>query len=86
MRRLVTDCTAPKAPLTPWIFLYVRRWALGLQTPSPLDAQVINELRRLGRLQKHFYKCDPDRGRQYAEILLEITDAIRRVGQPADAV
>jgi len=31
-------------------------------------------LRRLGGLQKHFYKGDPDRGRQYAEILLEITD------------
>lgn len=47
---------------------------------------MINELRRLGGLQKHFYKGDPDRGRQYAEILLEITDAIRRVGQPADTV
>ena len=49
-------------------------------TPSRLDAQVIAELRRLGGLQKHLYNGGRDRGRQYAEILLELTDAIRRVG------
>jgi len=63
---------------------YVRRCALGRQTPSRLDAQVIAELRRLGGLQKHLYNDDRDRGRQYAEILLELTDAIRRVGQSRD--
>jgi hypothetical protein len=65
---------------------YVRRCALGRQTPSRVDARLINELRRLGGLQKHLYNGDRDRGRQYAEILLELTDAIRRVGQPVDAV
>jgi hypothetical protein len=65
---------------------YVRRCALGRQTPSRVDARLINELRRLGGLQKHLYNGDRDRGPQYAEILLELTDAIRRVGQPVDAV
>ncbi|MBC5823456.1 MAG: mobilization protein [Candidatus Eremiobacteraeota bacterium] len=65
---------------------YVRRCALGRQTPSRVDARLINELRRLGGLQKHLYNGDRDRGRQYAEILLDLTDAIRRVGQSVDAV
>jgi len=45
---------------------------------------VIAELRRLGGLQKHLYDGDRERGQQYAEILLELTDAIRRVGQSRD--
>ncbi len=62
----------------------MRRCALGRQTPSRLDAQIIAELRRLGGLQKHLYDGDRDRGRAYAEILLELTDAIPRVGRSRD--
>ena len=53
-------------------------------TRSQLDAQVIAEICQLVSLQKHLYYKDRDRDRQYAEILLELTDAIRRVGRAAD--
>lgn len=56
---------------------YLRAAALGRE-PSSI-ANVIAELRRLGALQKHLYDGDGVHRREYAEVLLELTDAIRRV-------
>jgi hypothetical protein len=37
-------------------------------------------LRRLGGLQQHLFSQDDRHGERYAEVLLEIQTAIRRVG------
>ncbi len=58
---------------------FVRRCSLGRQTPARTDLQVINELRRLGGLQKHLFSQDGDNRERYAELLLEIQEAIQRV-------
>ena len=59
---------------------FVRRCSLGRQTPARTDLQVVNELRRLGGLQKHLFSQDADCNRErYAELLLEIQAAIKRV-------
>lgn len=61
---------------------FLRAAALGRKTRSTLDAQVINELRRLGGLQK---KIHIDTGgtysRETAEILVEIKQAIERIAR-----
>jgi hypothetical protein len=58
---------------------FVRRCSLGRQTPARTDLQVVNELRRLGGLQKHLC-AQADRNRErYADLLLEIQGAIQRV-------
>lgn len=55
--------------------------ALKRQTRSRIDAHIINELRRLGGLQKHlFSQGDGTLSREYANVLIEITDAIKRIG------
>ena len=55
--------------------------ALKRQTRSRIDAHIINELRRLGGLQKHlFSQGDGALSREYANVLVEITNAIKRIG------
>lgn len=55
--------------------------ALQRQTRSRIDAHIINELRRLGGLQKHlFSQGGGTLSREYANVLVEITEAIKRVG------
>lgn len=55
--------------------------ALQRQTRSRIDAHIINELRRLGGLQKHlFSQSGGERSMDYANVLVEITEAIKRVG------
>jgi len=58
---------------------FVRRCSLGRQTPARTDLQVVNELRRLGGLQKHLFSRDDGNHERYAELLLEIQEAIQRV-------
>lgn len=56
--------------------------ALKRQTRSRIDAHIINELRRLGGLQKHlFSQGDGALSREYANVLVEIADAIKRIGR-----
>ncbi|TDQ37766.1 plasmid mobilization protein MobA [Tepidicella xavieri] len=61
---------------------FLRAAALGRKVRSTIDAQVINELRRLGGLQK---KIHNDTGGSYsketADILRAIKDAIERLGR-----
>ncbi|KOY00963.1 plasmid mobilization protein MobA [Pseudomonas nunensis] len=60
---------------------FVLAAALRRQTRSKIDSHVINELRRLGGLQKHlFSQSDGALSRVYANVLVEITDAIKRIG------
>lgn len=55
--------------------------ALKRQTRSRIDAHIINELRRLGGLQKHlFSQGNGALSREYANVLVEIADAIKRIG------
>ena len=59
--------------------------ALKRKTRSTIDSQVINELRRLGGLQKHLFTeaGGHDGGgrlsKEYAEILAAIKEAIERI-------
>jgi len=61
---------------------FLRAAALGRKTRSTLDAQVINELRRLGGQQK---KIHNDTGGAYsrdtADILMKIKQAIERIAR-----
>jgi hypothetical protein len=61
---------------------FMRCAALGRKTRnSTLESQVINELRRLGGLQKHlFTEGGGQHSREYAEILQAIKSAITRIG------
>lgn len=55
--------------------------ALGRRTRSKVDTHILNELRRLGGLQKHLF--NEGRGmfsKEYAGILVEIRAAIARIG------
>lgn len=59
---------------------FLRCAALGRKTRSTLDSQVINELRRLGGLQKHlFTNGGGQQSKEYAEVLTAIRDAIMRI-------
>lgn len=61
---------------------YIRRRALGHQVRSIADAQTINELRRIGGLLKHVHnQSDGAYSRDTAVALVEITAAIKRVGE-----
>lgn len=60
---------------------YIRRCALGRQTRSKIDSQIINELRKLGGLQKHLFNEEGGRhGDEYAAVLRVITATIQRIG------
>jgi hypothetical protein len=59
---------------------FLRAAALGRRTRSTVEEQVINELRRLGGLQKHlFTESGGGRSKEYAQILVAITNAIERM-------
>lgn len=60
---------------------YIRRCSLGRQTRSKIEGQIINELRKLGGLQKHLYNEEGgSHGDEYAAVLRAITAAIQRIG------
>lgn len=64
---------------------FLRCAGLGRKTRSTLDSQIINELRRLGGLQKHLFSEGGGHAgggrlsREYADILVAITEAIKRI-------
>ncbi|VBC99309.1 mobilization protein MobB [Burkholderia pseudomallei] len=61
---------------------FVLAAALGRRTRSKIDAHIINELRRLGGLQKHLF--NEGRGvlsKEYAAVLVELKQAILRIDQ-----
>ena len=61
---------------------YIRRRALGLPVQSKADAQMINELRRLGGLVKHIHnQTDGVNSKETAGVLVSITEAIKRIGE-----
>lgn len=56
---------------------FLRCAALGRRTRSTTDSQIINELRRLGGLQKHlFTESGGQNSKEYADILQAIKAAI----------
>lgn len=61
---------------------YLRTCGMGRRTRSVVDSIIINELRRLGGLQKHLF--NEGRGAQskeFAAVLVELKNAIARIGQ-----
>ena len=55
--------------------------ALGRRTRSKMEEHILNELRRLGGLQKHlFNEGGGVLSKEYAAILVEIRAAIARIG------
>ncbi|KGX37725.1 putative mobB [Burkholderia pseudomallei MSHR3335] len=60
---------------------FVLAAALGRRTRTKIEAHILNELRRLGGLQKHlFNEGGGVLSREYAAILVEIREAIARIG------
>lgn len=56
---------------------FMRCAALGRKTRSTIDSQIINELRRLGGLQKHlFTEGEGQHSKEYSEVLVAIKSAI----------
>ncbi|KIZ49164.1 mobilization protein [Pseudomonas oryzihabitans] len=54
--------------------------ALGRRTRNRMEAHILNELRRLGGLQKHlFNEGKGQHSREYAQILVELKAAISRI-------
>jgi hypothetical protein len=59
---------------------FMRCAALGRKTRSVMDSHVINELRRLGGLQKHlFNQGGGNLSQAYAVVLMAIEAAIHRI-------
>ncbi|GGM25773.1 mobilization protein [Pseudomonas asuensis] len=61
---------------------FLLKAALGRQTRSKMDAHILNELRRLGGLQKHLF--NEGKGvfsKEYSAILIEIRQTIARIGE-----
>ena len=58
---------------------YVRRRALGLAVKSRVSEQAINELRRLGGLQKYLVLKDPNNEQKYQEVLAALLTSIRQL-------
>lgn len=55
--------------------------ALGRRTRSKIEQHILNELRRLGGLQKHLFNQGGGvLSKEYADILVEIRKAIARIG------
>jgi hypothetical protein len=55
--------------------------ALKRQTRSKVDSRIVNELRRLGGLQKHLFNQEGGaHSKEYAMILIAIREAISRIG------
>lgn len=53
--------------------------ALGRKTRSAIDRQIINELRRLGGLQKHLFNESGAHSKEFSDILIVIKEAILRI-------
>jgi len=70
---------AGKAGLT--VSEYIRRRALGRPVKSRMSEKVINELRRLGGLQKHLATKYQHKKDAIDEVLVEIKKAIQRLDQ-----
>ena len=59
---------------------YIRSCALGRKTRRRIHDQIINELRKLGGLQKHlFMQGDGQNSKAYSDILQEIKLSISRI-------
>jgi hypothetical protein len=59
---------------------FVLAAALARQTKSKVDAHIVNELRRLGGLQKHlFTESGGQMSKEFSAVLVEIQKAIARV-------
>ncbi|WP_311767332.1 plasmid mobilization protein MobA [Burkholderia pseudomallei] len=60
---------------------FVLTAALGRRTRTKIEAHILNELRRLGGLQKHLFNEGGGMlSKEYAAILVEIREAIARIG------
>lgn len=60
---------------------FVLAAALGRRTRTKIEAHILNELRRLGGLQKHlFNEGGGVLSKEYAAVLVEIREAIARIG------
>ena len=68
---------AGKAGLT--VSEYIRRRALGRPVKSRMNEKAINELRRLGGLQKHLATKYQHKKDAIDEVLVEIKNAIQRL-------
>lgn len=77
LEKSVHEKESEKAGLT--LSEYVRRRALGVRVISRMDDSVINELRRLGGLQKKFAGEIKSHRFEFERILEEIIAAIRRL-------
>lgn len=59
---------------------YLRARGMGRRTRSRIDSHIINELRRLGGLQKHlFNEGGGVLTKEYAAVLVELKHAIMRI-------
>lgn len=76
VRQKAADCGIGVGP-------FMLRASLGRQTRTKIDSQIINELNRLGGLQKHLFN-EGGKGKlyskEYAQILKELKEAIARIG------
>ncbi|AVB23468.1 MULTISPECIES: plasmid mobilization protein MobA [Pseudomonas syringae group] len=55
--------------------------ALGRPTRSKVEGHILNELRRLGGLQKHLFNEGGGKlSQEYAQVLVELKAAISRIG------
>ncbi|MEV9638793.1 plasmid mobilization protein MobA [Burkholderia pseudomallei] len=60
---------------------FVLAAALGRRTRAKIEAHILNELRRLGGLQKHLFNEGGGMlSNEYAAILVELREAIARIG------
>ncbi|MCD5363544.1 plasmid mobilization protein MobA [Chromobacterium aquaticum] len=76
VRQKAADCGMGVGP-------FMLACALGRQTRSKVDEHVINELRRLGGLQKHLFNQGGGvLSKEYSQVLVEITKAIGRIVRP----
>lgn len=77
--KAAAEALAQEAGLT--LSEYIRKRALGLRVHSKADAQMINELRRLGGLLKHIHnETDGANSVKTAAVLVALVDAIKRIG------
>ena len=60
---------------------FVLAAALGRRTRTKIEAHILNELPRLGGLQKHLFNEGGGMlSKEYAAVLVEIREAIARIG------
>lgn len=59
---------------------FMRCAALGRKIRKPADIQLVNELRKLGGLQKHlFNESGGQFSKEYSDVLKEIVAALKRI-------